>query len=103
MLILLVVLLLFGGDKMPQMAKSLGKSLRDFKRAANEVEREIKRAIDEVPDVPDIGTSIREAAEQSRKKHAPRIAPKPVPTAEAPVPTPVPEAPPPPSEVPPNQ
>lgn len=98
MLILLVVLLLFGGDKMPQMAKSLGKSLRDFKRAANEVEREIKRAIDEVPDVPDIGTQIREAAEQSRKKNAPRIAPKPVPSAEVPVP----EAAPPPPEVPPN-
>ncbi|MEO7598424.1 MAG: twin-arginine translocase TatA/TatE family subunit, partial [Opitutus sp.] len=70
------------GDKMPQLAKSLGKSIRDFKRAANEVEREIKRAIDEVPDVPDIGTTLREAAEQSRKKHAPRIAPKPVPAEE---------------------
>lgn len=98
MLILLVVLLLFGGDKMPQMAKSLGKSLRDFKRAANEVEREIKRAIDEVPDVPDIRTSIREAAEESRKKHAPWIAPKPIPSTEIPVP----EAAPPPPEVPPT-
>jgi sec-independent protein translocase protein TatA len=115
MLILLVVLLLFGGDKMPQMAKSLGKTIREFKRAANEVEREIKRAIDEVPDVPDIGTTIREAAEESRRKHAPRIAPKPVPATEAvttPPPAPLAEAatpppafPPPaspPPEVPPN-
>ena len=46
MVILLVVLLLFGGDKMPQLAKSLGKSIREFRRAANEVEREIKRAIE---------------------------------------------------------
>jgi sec-independent protein translocase protein TatA len=110
MLILLVVLLLFGGDKMPQMAKSLGKTIREFKRAANEVEREIKRAIDEVPDVPDIRTTIREAAEQSRKQHAPRISPKPVPPAESSTPViesapasaaPPPPAPPPP-EVPPN-
>ena len=53
MLIHLVVLLLFGGDKMPQMAKSLGKTIREFKRAANEVEREIKRAIDEFAKEPD--------------------------------------------------
>jgi sec-independent protein translocase protein TatA len=83
MLILLVVLLLFGGDKMPQLAKSIGKSIREFKRAANEVEREIKRAIDEVPDTPDLGTTFREAAAQSRRKHA-RIAPKPVTQPEAP-------------------
>jgi sec-independent protein translocase protein TatA len=87
MLILLVVLLLFGGDKMPQLAKSLGKSIREFKRAANEVEREIKRAIDEVPDTPDIRTTLREAAEQSRKKHSPRIAPKPVPSTDVAPPT----------------
>lgn len=103
MLILLVVLLLFGGDKMPQMAKSLGKTIRDFKRAANEVEREIKRAIDEVPDVPDIRTTIREAAEESRKQHAPRIAPKPVAPAEnIAVETVTPPPAPPPPEVPPN-
>ena len=84
MVILLVVLLLFGGDKMPQLAKSLGKSIREFKRAANEVEREIKRAIDEVPDTPDIGTTLRQAAEKSRKKNAPRIAPTPVPQTDAP-------------------
>jgi TatA/E family protein of Tat protein translocase len=97
MLILLVVLLLFGGDKMPQLAKSLGKSIREFKKAANEVEREIKRAIDEVPDTPDLGTTLREAAEQSRKKNAPRIAPKPVLPAEPQSP----DSPPSPPEVPP--
>lgn len=54
MLVLFVVLLLFGGDKMPQLAKGIGKSIREFKRAAGDVEREIKRAIDEVPDGPDV-------------------------------------------------
>lgn len=61
MLILFVVLLLFGGDQMPQMAKKLGKTISQFKRAANEVEREIKRAIDEVPDVPDVRATIEDA------------------------------------------
>jgi len=92
MLILLVVLLLFGGDKMPQLAKSIGKSLREFKRAANDVEQEIKRAIDEVPDTPDLRTTLRQAAEQSRTKRLPAPPPK----EEPPSPPPAePETPPP--------
>jgi len=71
MLILLVVLLLFGGDKMPQLAKGLGKSIREFKKAANDVEQEIKRAIDEVPDGPDLKTMLREAVEDKPKKTLP--------------------------------
>jgi sec-independent protein translocase protein TatA len=68
MLILLVVLLLFGGDKMPQLAKSIGKSLREFKKAASEVEQEIKRAIDEVPDTPSIQSTIRKAMEDNKAR-----------------------------------
>jgi TatA/E family protein of Tat protein translocase len=50
MIVLFIVLLLFGGDKMPQLAKGLARALRDFKKAAGEVESEFKRALDEVPD-----------------------------------------------------
>lgn len=74
MLILLVVLLLFGGDKMPQLAKGIGKSLREFKKAANEVEQEIKRAIDEVPDTPSIQETIRTALQEKSKPVAPPVA-----------------------------
>lgn len=48
--VLLIVLMLFGGDKMPQLAKGLGKSIREFKKAASGVEQEFKKALDEVPD-----------------------------------------------------
>jgi sec-independent protein translocase protein TatA len=51
-LILVVVLIFFGGEKMPQFAKGLGKAIREFKKAASDVEHEFKRAIDEVPDHP---------------------------------------------------
>ena len=33
-LILLIVLLLFGGKKIPELAKGLGKGIREFKDAA---------------------------------------------------------------------
>lgn len=34
--ILCIMLLLFGGKKLPEFAKSLGKGIREFKKACNE-------------------------------------------------------------------
>jgi TatA/E family protein of Tat protein translocase len=52
LMIMFVVLLLFGGQKLPELAKGLGKSMREFKNAASGVEDEFKRAIEETPDKP---------------------------------------------------
>jgi TatA/E family protein of Tat protein translocase len=46
-LIFVVVLVLFGGQKLPEFARGLGKSIREFKKAAAGVEEEFKRALDE--------------------------------------------------------
>ena len=35
LVILCIVLLLFGGKKLPEIAKSLGQGIREFKRAAS--------------------------------------------------------------------
>jgi sec-independent protein translocase protein TatA len=48
MLIMLVVLLLFGGKKLPELARGLGKGIRDFKDASEGVKREIHRNINAV-------------------------------------------------------
>lgn len=45
-LILGAALLLFGGDKLPGLAKGLGKGIRDFKDASEGVKREISNQID---------------------------------------------------------
>jgi sec-independent protein translocase protein TatA len=42
-LILLVALLLFGANKLPEMARSLGKATGEFKRAQIESENELKQ------------------------------------------------------------
>jgi TatA/E family protein of Tat protein translocase len=55
-LILVVILIFFGGEKMPEFAKGLGKAIREFKKAAGDVEHEFKRAMDEVPDKPALPT-----------------------------------------------
>lgn len=46
-LIFVVVLVLFGGQKLPEFARGLGKSIREFKKAAAGVEEEFKRALEE--------------------------------------------------------
>jgi sec-independent protein translocase protein TatA len=40
-LILLAALILFGPSKLPELARTLGKGVREFKRAQDEVESEI--------------------------------------------------------------
>ena len=47
MVILLVVLLLFGAKRLPELARGLGKSIRDFKKATSEVEDNIREAMRE--------------------------------------------------------
>ncbi len=46
--IFLIILLLFGSKKLPQLARGLGKSMGEFKKAKDEFEHEITRAEDEV-------------------------------------------------------
>ena len=53
-IIFVVILLLFGAKKIPELARGLGKSMGEFKKARDEFEREITKAEDEV--------KIREAA-----------------------------------------
>ena len=42
LLIALVVLLFFGGKKIPELMKGLGKGVRSFKEGMNEMEKDIK-------------------------------------------------------------
>lgn len=46
-LVLIVVVLLFGGSKLPELARGLGKARREFKKASEEVDDEIRSAIEE--------------------------------------------------------
>lgn len=41
-IVALIVLLLFGGKKIPELMKGLGKGVKSFKDGLNEVEKDIK-------------------------------------------------------------
>lgn len=42
-LIFLAVILLFGANKLPELARSMGKSMGEFKKAQRETELEIRK------------------------------------------------------------
>ena len=48
LLIALVVLLLFGGAKIPELMKGLGKGVKSFKDGMKEIDDEVKKTEDEV-------------------------------------------------------
>ena len=66
-LIVGVVLLLFGGKKIPELAKGLGKGIKDFKKAVNEEDEVVEVAKKEIADAKE---AINEAAESVSEKVA---------------------------------
>lgn len=46
--IVLIILLLFGGRKIPELMRGLGKGVKSFKQGMNEVEEEIKKPFDDL-------------------------------------------------------
>jgi len=46
-LILLVILIFFGAKKIPELARGLGKGIREFKDASKEIKSEIEEGIKE--------------------------------------------------------
>ena len=48
-LILLIVLLMFGGKKIPELMRGLGKGIREFKDAKDNVKKEIEGHINDEP------------------------------------------------------
>ena len=47
LIILIIVLLLFGGRKIPELMRGLGRGMREFQDAKNNVRREIEEGVSE--------------------------------------------------------
>lgn len=47
-IIALVILLLFGGKKIPELMRGLGKGVKSFKEGVNEAKEELNKAKDEL-------------------------------------------------------
>ena len=56
--ILFVVLLLFGGKKLPELARSLGEGIREFKKASQEISQELE--VHDVSQTPPSASNLKE-------------------------------------------
>jgi sec-independent protein translocase protein TatA len=70
-LILLVVLLLFGAKRIPEIAGSMGKGIKEFKRSINDATRDVTDAgtpVDRVGAPPPEERAARSEAEREPKR-----------------------------------
>lgn len=58
MIIFLIVLLLFGANRIPEIARGLGKGIRDFKKATREIDDEVRYSGDDRPRVTERPASV---------------------------------------------
>lgn len=54
LLILLFVVLFFGANKIPELARGLGKAMRELKDASNEIKKDIRDSTSKIKDDLDI-------------------------------------------------
>ena len=52
-IILVAALIIFGPKKLPEMGRSLGKAIREFKSAGSELQDELTKAADEIDKDPE--------------------------------------------------
>ncbi|MBP6335223.1 MAG: twin-arginine translocase TatA/TatE family subunit [Bacteroidia bacterium] len=63
-LILMVVLLFFGSKRIPELAKGLGKGMREFKDAMGGIENEVRKAANETT------TAVKNVVDEPKKEEA---------------------------------
>ncbi|MBN2415925.1 twin-arginine translocase TatA/TatE family subunit [bacterium] len=47
LIIFFLIVLLFGAKKLPELAKGLGKGIREFKKASNQIDDEVREIADD--------------------------------------------------------
>ncbi len=52
LIILVLALIVFGPQRLPEIGRSIGRSLREFRRATDEIRGEIERDLDDEPPRP---------------------------------------------------
>ncbi|MEQ8623942.1 MAG: twin-arginine translocase TatA/TatE family subunit [Vicingaceae bacterium] len=64
----LAIVLLFGSKKIPEIARGLGKGIREFKNATSDIQEEIRKTSKEVTDRADPSNKSSSSAKDSDNK-----------------------------------
>ncbi len=70
LVILAIAMLLFGGKKLPEVGRNLGKAIRGFKQAEDETMKELKKAAEGPSTGSGQGETTDQAAEEKSKAEA---------------------------------
>ena len=57
--VILIVVLLFGSKKIPELARGLGKGIREFKNATGDIQEEIRKTSRDIADQADISKKAK--------------------------------------------
>ena len=66
-LIIVLALLIFGPRRLPEMAKSLGLAIQEFKKTGKTVQEEVKSALQDEPEPAPRSTSTGSSSDAARK------------------------------------
>lgn len=62
--ILLVVVMFFGADRIPEIARGLGKGMRQIKHATNDIKQEINRSAAVDPNLSEVKKTLEESKQE---------------------------------------
>ena len=66
-ILLAIVLIIFGPGKLPELGGAVGRGIREFRKASNEITDEVKAQINEKDDKPGTTTSATDHAAGTEK------------------------------------
>ena len=59
-IIMVVALLLFGANKIPEIAKGLGKGMREFRKATDDIKKEFNESTEDIQkDIKDVSDTLK--------------------------------------------
>ena len=73
LIIMVVILLLFGAKRIPEIAGSMGKGIREFKKNINEATREVTSETSEPPRLTSAELERQRAADESERQPPKRL------------------------------
>jgi len=90
MLIVFVIIIFFGGKKIPEVARVLGKGMREFKAAAGNIQDEIQKSVTEIERHANVDAAMKDFGDTLKDESTPT--PQLVPDPNTPVPQATPPA-----------
>lgn len=69
-LILLLAVLFFGAKKLPELARALGRSMKEFKKATREISEELEETGKDIKEIVKEPDKVEKTGEEKPSSHA---------------------------------